>query len=937
MHIRYFKQRHDRGSYWITFAGALLLCTSVNAASPEESGRQIEEVIVTAERQESSVQDTSISITAFTSELIEDFGIRNQSDMQNLIPATIILPYDAAIRGVGRNLRSLGGDPGISTYMNGVYSEDLYTATIQSLWDVERIEILRGPQGTLYGRNAIGGAMNFIYKEPTQEFESEIKGVVGGYGTRDINAVVSGGLIENVLAGRFSVARRQHDGYIDEIGPGPDTDSGDQLSIVGQLLWTPTENLQVKLRKNDIDVDRTMGGADGGGLIVFRGESVDGLSRDQDTYAFGYRPIDYDVTDPLNRGFYDANSPVYTFNHPTDGTSVTAQGIRPGVDRVLATTSTGTKGTVGLPNYAYGLTNDDQESVFTDLKNIKGEDLCAQTNGKNMEDFDQQGTQLEAAWDLSDTVSLKYIYGESDLLYQRITDDDSSYSTTLDRQFYVNHEADYTSHELQAFYDLNDRLSVTSGIFFYDAEINQRGDFYSETNDPRFLNADPISQAVAQGNPAIASEVNLYSARDLNAADGTTLSALGAWNGDAGGTSIAKGPNTAATDLEYHTRTIRDAFAAYTQGVLEINEEFTLTVGARYAVDEIFGEENLMRYSEEYVPPAALAAMGITSLAALNIYRGALDATTLQPTGTTHLLTTGIPMNLAVHRHMNREDKKWTGRINLDWAFADNMMVYANVTSGYRSGGYNLGFFSTTATYDPEELVAYEIGYKGQHLDNTLQIFGSVYLYDYSNIHTFGAEPSATGGVTTSVLEAKGAQITGLETEITWLITEELSIGGNVSFTPSEYTDTRLLANVADPRVPNSPFSAADIYYNIKGNQLLNVPEQKGLLYGIYERSLDDLGSIKFLANYSWVDKVYHTPFADELDATPRYDRLDLRAIWTNNDESITVSAFVNNVFDKIGIRQLETHEESQGFRRTGQVTEPRVIGAEFSLKLGGP
>ena len=102
MHIRYFKQRYDRGSYWITFAGALLLCTSVNTASAEESGRQIEEVIVTAERQESSVQDTSISITAFTSELIEDFGIRNQSDMQNLIPATIILPYDAAIRGVIR-------------------------------------------------------------------------------------------------------------------------------------------------------------------------------------------------------------------------------------------------------------------------------------------------------------------------------------------------------------------------------------------------------------------------------------------------------------------------------------------------------------------------------------------------------------------------------------------------------------------------------------------------------------------------------------------------------------------------------------------------------------------------------------------------------------------------------------------------------------------
>lgn len=932
MRSKLFMERIQSNSYWIALASTLLLCANVNAQSaPEQSGRQIEEVIVTAERQESSVQDTSISITAFTSEMMDDFGIRNQSDLQNLIPATVILPYDAAIRGVGRNFRSLGGDPGISTYMNGVYSEDLYTATIQSFWDVERIEILRGPQGTLYGRNAIGGAMNFLYKEPTQEFEAEVKAVVGNVDTRDINAVISGPLLENTLSGRLSVAKRQHDGYIDEIGPGPDTDSGNERSLVAQLLWTPTENFRAKLRRNDVKVDRVMGGADGGGLIVFRGESVDGLSRDQDAYAFGYRPIDYTITDRLNRGFYDNTAPLYKFTHPTDGTTIDAQRIRPGVDRALITTSSGTAGTVGMPNYAYGLSNDDQECVFTDLNDIKGDDLCAQTNGMNMEDYDQQGTQFEMQWDVSDTASLKYIYGSNSGSYQRITDDDSTYSTTVDRQFYVNHEGDYTSHELQAFYELGDRWSITSGVFFYDAEINQRGDFYSETNDPRFLNADSLSQAALGAGTM----VNLYSARDLTADDAVTVVRTGAWEGDAGGTRIARGPETAATDLEYHTTTRRDAFAAYTQGVFDINEEFTLTLGARYATDEVFGEENLMRYTEAFVPPGAMAAIGITNLAELNIFRGALDANTLQPTGNVHLLTSGIPLSLAVHRHMTRKDTKWTGRINLDWEFADNMMVYANATSGYRSGGYNLVFFSATPTYDPEELVAYELGYKGQHLDNTLQIFGSVFLYDYSNIHTFGAEPSATGGVTTSVLEADGARIIGIETEVVWLATDDLTLGGNVSLTPSEYTDTRLLSNVNDPRVPNSLFSSVDIFYDLKGNQVLNVPDHKGSLFAMYTYPLGDNGDLRFLANYSWVDSVYHTPFADELDATPGYDRLDVRATWTNAEESLIITAFVNNVFDKIGIRQLEAHGEDQGFRRTGQVSEPRMIGAEFTFKLG--
>ena len=161
------------------------------AASAEEADaasdrRQIEEVVVTAERKESTVSDTSISITAFTGQMLEDFGIRNQEDLQKFIPAAVIEPYDMAIRGVGRNFRALGGDPGIATYLNGVYSEDFGIASTEGgLFDIERIEVLRGPQGTLYGRNAIGGAVNFINKLPTNEFEGEAKIVSGNYGVQE--------------------------------------------------------------------------------------------------------------------------------------------------------------------------------------------------------------------------------------------------------------------------------------------------------------------------------------------------------------------------------------------------------------------------------------------------------------------------------------------------------------------------------------------------------------------------------------------------------------------------------------------------------------------------------------------------------------------------------------------------------------------------------
>ncbi len=117
----------------------------------------IEEITVTAEKRTSTVSDTSMSITAFDSSLIEDLGMQGANDLMDQLPATTRDAYDVRIRGVGRNFRALGGDPGVATYYNGIYSPDFGIAAGESyLYDVERIEVLRGPQGTLYGRNSIG-------------------------------------------------------------------------------------------------------------------------------------------------------------------------------------------------------------------------------------------------------------------------------------------------------------------------------------------------------------------------------------------------------------------------------------------------------------------------------------------------------------------------------------------------------------------------------------------------------------------------------------------------------------------------------------------------------------------------------------------------------------------------------------------------------------
>lgn len=154
--------------------------------------------------------------------------------------------------------------------------------------------------------------------------------------------------------------------------------------------------------------------------------------------------------------------------------------------------------------------------------------------------------------------------------------------------------------------------------------------------------------------------------------------------------------------------------------------------------------------------------------------------------------------------------------------------MYFSATSCCRSGGYNRVFFRNTASHDPEELTAYEIGCKTQFLDSTLQINGSFYLYDYTNIHTSATEVTSLGGASTSVLEAPGARLTGIETEVLWLASENLSLGGNFSYTPNEYTKGLLILDPASVATPTSLYPDRDTNRkNINGNQLLQVPELK--------------------------------------------------------------------------------------------------------------
>ncbi len=186
--------------------------------------------------------------------------------------------------------------------------------------------------------------------------------------------------------------------------------------------------------------------------------------------------------------------PTFTFKNPTDGSTVTAQRAVAGVD-----SATGT-GTITHPNFAYG--SDPSKLRVLGFDNLKGTDIVTATNGLQNEGFDQHAGTSEMSWQVSDGTTLKYIFGYSSFFYDRNTDTDLTNNTIFDNQFYVSQEAEYVSHELQAFTDISDNFSLTTGLFYYDSKITQRGDFY----DSNCVLNQPCSSRYA--NPAFGTAAN---------------------------------------------------------------------------------------------------------------------------------------------------------------------------------------------------------------------------------------------------------------------------------------------------------------------------------------------------------------------------------------------------------------------------------------------
>ena len=241
------------------FAGSSAMAQQPANAGDAADGL-IEEILVTAQRRSENLQEVPISITALTSDDIDTHRFRDPGDLSAQTPNMATSTVQGAgtpvfgLRGVSMNDWSFNQTGPVAVYLDEGYKGNPSLLAVP-FFDLERVEVLRGPQGTLYGKNTTGGAVNFITRQPTMENEGTVTVGAGNYGLSEVEAAFNA-VLSDVLAVRLAGTYAQQDGWLKNVTPGiDDGNSIDEHGVRLSVLWRPQDNLEVLLRASSAQSD----------------------------------------------------------------------------------------------------------------------------------------------------------------------------------------------------------------------------------------------------------------------------------------------------------------------------------------------------------------------------------------------------------------------------------------------------------------------------------------------------------------------------------------------------------------------------------------------------------------------------------------------------------------------------------------------------------
>ncbi|HEY2357512.1 MAG TPA: TonB-dependent receptor, partial [Phenylobacterium sp.] len=769
------------------------------SGSTAAASNTIEELVITAEKRAQSLQDVPVAVSAFTSERRELIGITSIGDMTNFTPG---LEYNAGndrntLRGVGRLTNVHAADISVAQYSDGIYTSSTVEAGKTPLF-VDRVEVLRGPQGTLYGRNSIGGAINIISKRPTEDWYGEVRANYQNYNHFILEGAVSGPTsIPGVQFRLGANWEKQTDGYFHNVVPGGHDEGAiiDQQYVEGQLKFHFNDNF------------------DGWAKLAWAQWHNDGGGPGQRTY---WTPHDF---------------PTYQYDSP---------GFYVNAGYACAPNTTVTKiVTVGNIPLAQACHN----PAVNDAR-----EFSSTTNAE---------ANLVATWIASSEwtyhfpgMDLKYVVGGSHYNYTAVLptngggpgDQPAITQFTIPnvfgapgavidpREISEYREAlSWISNEVNLSSTGNGPLQWIVGLYYYSENYVQptAGTLIDQPQMNTF-GAPQLTNAVCAftGNvcPNLAGTGRFYDDRpDI---DTTSKAVYGQidWN------------------FAEHWKVTGGL--RYTKDQKRGTEDGRLLCFSVPTCSGGFGPEILGAFVIDLTQLPSVT----NNLLPGPLPKGVVSLTTIDP-------ATGF-----AHRNYDDTWSATTGTAGIQWDPDPDTMAYFRYSRGYKAGGFNIGaaaFFNLVPETNPEHVNSYEIGLK-KNIGHTFQANAAIFYYDYSNMQVpISIVPTGGGiGLTQTVFyNVPKAVSQGFELETTWQPIEHLQILFNYSYLDAHIDSASGVVDPADPTAaqpgssPSSPGgtcvanpnASCDVFtgniqrgQNLSGYNLPNAPKNKVALNANY-------------------------------------------------------------------------------------------------------
>ncbi|MFN3609502.1 MAG: TonB-dependent receptor [Hyphomonas sp.] len=824
------------------------------AATPapsSESDLKLGSITVTATRREESAQDVPMAIQAFGEDTLSQLQINSVEDLSSVVPGfNVSQSYQGVptytLRGIGFNTINLSATSTVGTYVDEVaYPYPFMNSG--PVFDVSRVEVLKGPQGTLFGRNTTAGLINVVTNKPIDEFQARVKGEVGNYDTWNIEGMVNLPIAETVQA-RFAIRSENSDKGWQRSISRPDEDRGtvEKLGFRAALALQPSDKLDVNLSYNGwINKSDTIAGQ-GIGLTPSTDPTFIVPGTNGPASASGF----------LAPGLFD----YIQNNQPTSAKDA---------DWVPYNVRSQTIG--GVP----GMTDDNKEDAS----------FHALRAGINYT-FDNDLTLVSLTG--YNQLERKAILDFSGAPYQILNQDIDGEITSFSQELRLEGQNGMANWLVGAYYG-KDETTDTNRTMLRD---NANSNFISTaayllTVNPAALGFDP-----AVVGPLV-SFVNV---------------------------DPESGQPYTAAQLLNSFQTYRDSgdFETTTQSIFanvdwELTPEFSLTTGIRYTEDK----QNYLGCSADVNGSMQPNVNVFNRVFFTGIYGLSAPPAALQENGCN---TYDIATNTFGPVTSSTKEDNVSWRIAGNWTPADNMLLFASVTQGYKSASTPVNAASKSEQNAPatqESLLAYEVGVKAQLFNQRLQTNASLFYYDYEDKQVASFFPDPIYRALSRLQNVPKSEAYGFETEVTWLINENFTAMGGLTLLQTEIKE----------------FDTSDSFglpTSRAGDPFLYSPETSATLAVLYDRPVNETLGVRSSLSGRWQsDSTAGNP-DDPFYDIDSYGTLNGSiGLYTLND-TWEFSLWGQNLTDEYYISQVTTNANVV-LRYAGK---PRTYGASLSYRF---